>query len=64
MSRHYDGPRGDNGGGALLRASGWVAAAVLYVPALGVVAVAGAVAETASRGSTSKWDAERIFDRR
>ncbi|TBR20992.1 hypothetical protein EPO15_11445 [bacterium] len=69
MSRHYDGGRGDNGGGEWYMAAGFVVAAVLYIPALVAAGlgglgggVAGGVAEGVSPGSTKGWCGECVLD--
>lgn len=70
MSRAYDGARGDNDWAGAYMAAGIVLGVILYIPALALGLVggligtpAGAVAETASPGSTSQWDAEGwLFD--
>mgnify|MGYP001612181921 CR=1 FL=1 len=71
MSRGYDGPRGDNGGGGWYMAAGIALAVVLYVPALVAAglgglggAAAGGAAEAVSPGSTADWCGECVFDRR
>jgi len=69
MSRAYDGPRGDNGGGGWTMAAGIAAAVILYIPALVAAglgglggAAAGAVAEAVSPGSTKTWCGECVVD--
>lgn len=68
MSRGYDGARSDNGNGGLYAAGGIVLGVLLYVPALvlGAVggalgAVGGAASESVKPGSTRSWDAENTL---